>query len=292
MASGETNAGSLGDSLPTMVASARIVREYEGTVQRLVENQTLGEGTGLSWREVSFAALASQNITETTQLDNPQQLSDALISVTPSVIGIHTVVTDRVKARIAKNALAKIGGLAQNAVERKKAQDGHTMLDGATTSLPGTGNTLTSGHIAAAASRARLGGTAEPSNPPHYAVLHPYQIKDLFDVVTAGVGTYNIPEGETARVFKEGFRGSISGVQIFEDNLLAADATPDVKGGVFAKEAIILVQGRSPRMVNLRNEKLGGGADEVILYDEYAYGERSVGNWLYEIMSDATAPTS
>ena len=292
MAVGNTSTGSLADSLPTMSASARIIREYEGTVQRLVENQTLAEGTGLSWSELAFAALSGQAITETETLDNPQQLSDSIISITPTVIGVHTVVTDRVKARIQKIALAKIGGLAQNAVERKKAQDGHTMLDGATTSLPGTGNTLTAGHIAAAGSRARLGGTSEPSNPPHYAVLHPYQIKDLFDVVTAGVGTYNIPEGETARVFAEGFRGSISGVQIFEDNLLAANATPDVKGGVFAKEAIILVQGRSSRLINLRNEKLGGGADEVILYDEYAYGERSVGNWLYEIMSDATAPTS
>src|SRR3990167_509287 len=292
MAVGNTSTGSLADSLPTIRASARIVREYEGTVQRLVENQTLAEGTGLSWSELAFAALSGQAITETETLDNPQQLSDSIISITPTVIGVHTVVTDRVKARIQKIALAKIGSLAQNAVERKKAQDGHTMLDGATTSLPGTGNTLTAGHIAAAASRARLGGTAEPSNPPHYSVLHPYQIKDLFDVVTSGVGTYNIPEGETARVFAEGFRGSISGVQVFEDNLIAANATPDAKGGVFAKEAIILVQGRSPRVINLRNEKLGGGADEVILYDEYAYGERSVGNWLYEIMSDATAPTS
>jgi len=26
-------------------------------------------------------------------------------------------------------------------------------------------------------------------------------------------------------------------------------------------------------------------------YDEYAYGERSSGNWLYEVISDALAPT-
>jgi hypothetical protein len=275
-----------------MVASARIVREYEGVVPQLVSGETLGEGTGLSWREVDFAKLDAQGITETTELDNPQQLSDSIITVTPTVIAVHTVVTDRVKARIAKVALSKIGPLAQNAVQRKKDQDGITAIDGATTSLPGTGTTLTTGHLAAAASRVRYGGGNEPANPPFYTVLHPYQIKDIYDDVVAGVGTYTIPEGETARVFKEGFRGSIDGSMIYEDALISIDSTPDVKGGSFAKDAVVLVQGRAPRMVNLRNEKLGGGADEVILYDEYAFGERSSGNWLYEIMSDATAPTS
>lgn len=292
MASGDTTTGQLLDSLPTMVASARIVREYEGVIPQLVSGETLGEGTGLSWREVDFDKLTASNVTETTELDNPQQITDNLLTVTPTVIAVHTVVTDRVKDRIAKNALAKIGSLAQNAVQRKKDQDGLTVLDGATTSLPGTGVTLTTGHLAAAASRVRFGGGNEPSNPPYYTVLHPYQIKDIYDNIVAGVGTYAIPEGETARVFKEGFRGAVDGSMIYEDALISRSATPDSKGGSFAKDAIVLVQGRSPRVINLRNEKLGGGADEVILYDEYAFGERSSGNWLYEIMSDSTHPTS
>lgn len=259
---------------------------------QLVSKETLSEGTGLTWREVSFAAISAQGIGELTTLDNPQLLSDSLFTVTPTVAAVHTVITDRVKARISKNALAKIGPLAQNAIQRKKDTDGLTMLDGATTSLPGAGSTLTSGHISAAASRVAFGGGNEPSNPPIYGVLHAYQMKDLFDEVTAGVGTYAIPEGETARVYREGFKGSINGCMLFEDNNISIDSSDDVKGGVFAKEGIVLVQGRSPRAVPLRDEKLGGGADELILYDEYAYGERSAGNWLYEIYSDATAPTS
>jgi hypothetical protein len=53
-----------------------------------------------------------------------------------------------------------------------------------------------------------------------------------------------------------------------------------------------LVQARMPWVKTIRNEKLGGGATEVLHRDEYAYGERSVGNWLYEIISDVTVPTS
>ena len=61
---------------------------------------------------------------------------------------------------------------------------------------------------------------------------------------------------------------------------------------MFAQEAIVMVQGRAPRTATVRREDIGGGATVVYLYDEYAYGERSAGNWLFEIQSDATAPTS
>jgi len=41
----------------------------------------------------------------------------------------------------------------------------------------------------------------------------------------------------------------------------------------------------------LRDEKYGGGASEVIIYDEFVYLERR-DVWGAELYSDATAPTS
>ncbi|MCJ7828975.1 MAG: hypothetical protein MUP81_04465 [Dehalococcoidia bacterium] len=285
-----TTTGALADSLPTMIASARIVREYEGVMPQLVEKQTLGEGTGLSWNEVSFAQLSAQDITETTTLDNPQTLSDSLLTVTPTVAGIETVITDRVAARISKNAYAQIGSLAQNAIQRKKDEDGLTVLDGFSNSYCGAGSTLTSGHISAAMALIQ-GNTSEPAKPPFRCVLHPYQLKDIEDEIIAGVGTYPIEEGLTARVFSEGFRGMIAGAQLYPDGNMTIDSAADAKGGVFAQEAILLVQGRAPRMVAVRAEDIGGGATKVYHYDEYAYGER-LDTWGCEIYSDATAPTS
>jgi len=291
MTVGNTTTSSLADSLPTVIGSARIVREQEGVVPQLCDKVTLGEGIGLSWNEVSMDQITAQAITETTELDNPQQLSDSLLTVTPTVVGIETVITDRVANRISKNAYAKIGSLAQNAVQRKKDEDGLTAIDGATTQLCGAGVTLTSGYISAGVVRISS-NTTEPGNAPYYCVLHGYQIKDIYDEIIAGVGTYVIPEGMTARVFAEGFRGQIGGAMIYEDGNISIDSSDDAKGGVFAKEALVLVQGRSPRTVPVRAENIGGGATKLYHYDEYAYGERSSGNWLYEIASDATAPTS
>ena len=295
MAAGDTITQSLADSLDTVVASARQVREYEGVMPNLVDKVTLSEGTGTSWREISMAALSAQNITETTTLDNPQQMSDTVFSITPTVTGIQTLVTDRVASRINSQSYAQLGSLAQQAIQRKKDEDGLTVLDGATTILSGAGTTLASGVIAAAAYRISSNET-EPGNPPYRCVLHGFQIKDLYDELTVNVGTAaggEISSGLTARVFEEGFRGKIAGVEVFEDGNITIDSkTNDAKGGVFAQEAIVMVQGRAPRTATVRREDIGGGATVVYLYDEYAYGERSSGNWLFEVYSDATAPTS
>lgn len=291
MTTGNTTTDALADSLPTVIASARIIREYEGVMPQLVDKVTLGEGIGLSWNEISLAQLTAQAVTETTELDNPQQISDTLFTITPTVVGIETLITDRVAARISKNAFAKIGALAQNAIQRKKDEDGITVLDGATTSLCGTGATLTSGHIAAAVYRISSNAT-EPGKKPYRCVLHGYQIKDIFDELVAGVGTYAVPEGPTARVFTTGFNLPIAGAEVYEDGNITIDSSADAKGGVFAQEGIVLVQGRAPRVEMKRRPEIGGGANSLYHYDEYAYGERSAGNWVFEIYSDATVPTS
>ena len=125
MPTGYTTTGALADSLPTVIASARQVRENVGvmTNKNVVTVVNLSEGTGTAWNEISFAKLTAQAVTETTKLENPQQISDTLFSITPSIIGIHTFITDKVQRNLAPAAFAKIGGLVQNAVQRKKDID-------------------------------------------------------------------------------------------------------------------------------------------------------------------------
>ncbi len=292
--SGNITTSSLTDSLNTMVAAARAVREFEGVMPQLVDKVTLGEGTGLTWNEVTLGQLTAQSVTETTKLDNPQQVSDTNFPLTPSMVGIHTVLTDRVKRRISKLAYSKLGSLAQNAIQRKKDEDGLLVLDGGT-SLSGAGTTLVSGVIAAAKYRITSNAT-EPGRPPVRCTLHGFQIKDLYDELVAGIGSYPTPEGPSASVFKTGFTLPIAGVEVYEDGNIVIDAADDAKGGVWARDAILLVQGKSPWQETRREPDIGGGADAVWLYDEYVYGERlaagTTSAWLYEIYSDCTAPTS
>jgi len=290
MAVGNTTTSSLADSLNKVIAAARNTREYDGVMPQLVDKVTLGKGDGTSWHEVQTNQLTAEAVSETEEYDNPQQITDTLFSITPTVIGCQTILTDRVKLRISGKSFTKLGQLAQQAIQRKKDEDGITVLDGATTSLCGAGVTLASGYIAAAVFRISS-NTTEPGPAPYRCVLHGFQMKDLYDELVVGVGLAPVSEGPTADVFKNGFKLPIAGCEVYEDGNITPDASDDAKGGVFSKEAIVLVQGRSP-WTETERRQIGGGADSVWVYDEYAYGERSAGNWIYEIYSDATAPTS
>ena len=291
MAVGWDTTGSLADSLDSVRSSARIVREDVGVMSQLVEKQTLGEGIGASWLEVSLSQLTATAITENTTLDNPQQTADTLLTITPALVGIETFITDLVKARINKTVLARMGNRAQNAIQRKKDEDGLALFaSSATTSEPGAGTTLTSGYIASASYNI-TSNTTEPGHKPIRCVLHGFQIKDLFDELVAGVGTYVVNEGPTARVFSGRFDLPIAGCEVYEDGNITIDSSSDAVGGVFAQEGFVLVQGKAARIVAVRNEKRGGGGEHIYHYDQYAYGER-LAAWTYRMKSDATAPTS
>ena len=305
MASGNTITDSLADSIPTMIAAARIVREFSGVMPNLVDRQRLSENTGTVWNEVSMAKMSAQAITESTELDNPQQMSDTLLSITPTVIGVHTVLTDRVAMRISANAFAQTGALAQNAIERKKDEDGLTAIDGAATEMGAGGAGLDTSLISHAVYRI-TSNTNEPApaSAPISAVFHGFQLVDIDDQLTssgvavisgAGVaeGTLGavLTSGISAETFQNKYRGMIGGARLYEDGNLSIDSLDDAKGGVFSQQGIILVEGRSPYVETKRMPELGGGATALFHYDEYAYGERSSGNWLVEVKSDAATPT-
>lgn len=294
MTTGNTTTGTLDNSLPDIRQAARVVREYGRVMTGVADRVTLGRGVGLTWNEVSLAQLSATPITETTVEDNPQAITDSLFSLTPTMISVQMIVTERTRQRISPNVLGRFGRLGQEAIERKKDQDGLTVLDGFTTSLAGAGTTLTSGHVAAGAAQVRS-NTTEPWDGPLAVVLHGYQIKDLFDELVAGVGTYPIPAGPTARVFSGGWNLPIAEAVVMRDDNITIDSSADAKGGVFASGrggSVVVCQGRAAWTMTRERPEIGGGATEIFHRDEYAWGERSSGNWGLELYSDATAPTS
>ena len=113
MAAGRTTTDSLTDSLPKAIVASRLVREQDGDMMSLVDRQTLGKGMGLTWHEVSYAKITAQAITRTTELDNPQQLSDTDFPLTPTMIGLHVFLLDEVGERIISHGMAKFGQLSR-----------------------------------------------------------------------------------------------------------------------------------------------------------------------------------
>ena len=288
MASGNTTTGSFSDSLDIVAAAARSRREYDAVFPQLVDRVDLEAGSGTAWREVLFEKLSAQSVTETTTLDNPQQFDDSAISITPQLVQIQTFISDKVGRNLNKKAFGQMGKLAGEAMMRKRDEDGLTAADGST-QMGGAGTPIQAGDVSAARYRITSNAT-EPGSMPVNSVIHGFCIKDLYDELVAGVGTYAIPDGATATVFQSGFTLPIANVSIHEDGNISIDSASDAKNFVFSKSAWVLVNGMTLRTETRREPHIGGGGDSVFLTDEYAYGERSAGNWSFEIIADATAP--
>jgi len=287
MAAGNTTTGSLADSLDTIQAAARSRRQFDGVVPQLVDRIELDANTGTSWREVLLANLSAQAVTENTVLDNPQQYDDSAITITPEMVQIQTFITDKSRRNINSKVLAKMGAMPGEAMMRKKDQDGLTAMD-ASTQLGAAGTPVQTGDVASARYRITSNAT-EPGPMPISGVFHGFCIKDFYDELVGGTGTYPVPDGATATVFQSGFNLPIANVSIFEDGNISIDGSDDAKNFVFSKAAWVLVEGMTIRTETRREPHIGGGGDSLFLTDEYAYGLRS-SNWTFEIIGDASAP--
>ena len=287
MAAGNTTTGSLADSLDTIQAAARSRRQFDGVMPQLVDRVELDANTGTSWKEVVLANLNPQAVTESTVMDTPQQYDDSAITITPEMVQIQTFITDKTGRNLSSKVLAKMGAMPGEAMMRKKDQDGLTAAD-ASTQLGAAGSPVQTGDVASARYRITSNAT-EPGPMPISGVFHGFCIKDFYDELVGGTGTYPVPDGATATVFQSGFNLPIANVSIHEDGNISIDSSNDAKNFVFSKMAWVLVEGMTIRTETRREPHIGGGGDSLFLTDEYAYGLRS-SNWTFEIIGDATAP--
>lgn len=286
---GETTTGQLADSLDTIVASARSTREYGGVVPQLVDATSLDTNTGTAWKETLFAQLSAMAITETTRNENPQAYVDSAITITPAMVQISTFVTDKSRRNVSKKSLAQMGKLPGEALVRKEDEDGLTAM-GASTNLGATGTPIQAGDVASARYLITSNAT-EPGPMPIFGIFHGFVIKDFFDELVAGIGTYPVPEGATAQVFKTGFTLPIASVSIVEDGNITINSTPDATGFVASKMAWVLVRGMAIKTETERKPGWGGGGDLLFMTSEYAYGQRGGGSWTRGIVADATSPS-
>ena len=295
MPEGYTTVDSLADSLEVIIDSARSRREYPATTATLAERHKLEDNKGLSWSEIEVSRLSAQGgITEATILDNPQEWSDIIRTVTPTITGITTFISRRSEHRLNKMVLAQLGSGMMDAIERKRDLDGLATLDGATNSNPGAGATMSSGVISADVSNIQ-GNTTEGATGAISTILHGFQIKPLQDELTAGIGTYPIPKGLTEQIYRRGFKGAVSESEVYTDGNIVIDSNGDAKGATFARMGFLYIQGMDLITYDKEVPKRGGGGTQKWIYDEYAFAERlsnSTSVFIRENYSDAPAPTT
>ena len=292
MPTGMTTSISLEQGKDTIINAARTRREYPTGMVALCEIQNLPENQGDVWSEFVMEKMDAQNVSETGSLDNYQQYTGSLLYCRPLMAGNAHYLSRLVKQRLNKKVLAQIGTQLQNGIMRKKDIDGHYIINGAGVQIGASGDSLTIAQIAAAMESIMFGKGAEPGMEPIVAMLHGYQILGVKNqLMRISVNNNPIPTGISQETIRTGEVGVINGVTLYRNNLIKRDGNTDAVGGAWGKGAIVCVQGFD--MLTFTKDfpdRIGGTA--IYHYDQYGYVERSKGNHLVAILTDATDPTA
>ena len=281
-----TTGASIGDVVDTVIAEARRTQMHRTVMEPLVRTYRVTRGAGDTLEIPKFGTVTAGALTEGVDMTNPQTLATTKVTITPAEVGAQIVITDRA-LRTAREDMARAAGrVLGDAVAKKLDADLLGLLDGFSTSLGAAGTSITMGHLRAAVSR--LHAAAEPAPMPYYGVLHPYQAHDLAADL-APVGTYPVPSGISQTVLENHWVGRAFGVDLFQAGNLPVDADDDVKGGVFSREALVLVIFKDWAVERERDASLR--AWELNVVADYGYAKYQDA-WGVEMYFDAAAPSS
>jgi len=288
-----TTLNDLTDTIPTVISKARYTETFGFPMHALVDNIVKGKGKGSTVNIPYWNTLTASTLTEAVDMTSEQKLTDTNVQVTLNEVGCKVILTDNLIEDDQEDVKEVAGTLLGNAMGLKRDEDLLALLDNGTTSLCGTGTTLTMGHIAAA--RACLQGLAVssggPCPGPYTVVHHPYVLLDLVDVLTPIVPTatyLNTMAGElTDDVLRNYTIGRLFGMNIVEDGNITIDSTPDAKGGAFGPMSIILATARDWDVEPERDASLR--AWELNCVGRYGVSNYLNG-WTVELYSDATTP--
>ena len=298
MATGLTlsSSSSLSDMSKIIIANAIANIEPAGPTNQLVARYDIPKGAKQVnvpiWGRNDAAAL-----TEGVDISAPQQLSVSVTSITASEHGILTFVSDKLTRQNNEDILSHVGEVQGGALGRLLEDDLIVLFDGFSNSIGTAGSFLTLYHVAGAVSYLKTDNDSSygmaPGTPN--GVFHPEQIRGFVQEMTGiqgggttGMAAQPIPEGITAEVVQNYFRGNEQafGVPIFQSGVLSRDGSGDTKGAIFVPQAIALAMAHEMEAENERDASLRG--TEVVMVGEW--GESEIADpWGVEMLGAADA---
>jgi len=283
MATGLTlsSSSSLSDMSKIIIANAIANIEPAGPTNQLVARYDIPKGAKQVnvpvWGRNDAAALS-----EGVDISAPQQLSVSVTSITASEHGILTFVSDKLTRQNNEDILSHVGEVQGGALGRLLEDDLIVLFDGFSNSIGSAGSFLTLYHVAGAVSYLKTDNDSSygmaPGTPN--GVFHPEQIRGFVQEMTGiqgggttGMAAQPIPEGITAEVVQNYFRGNEQafGVPIFQSGVLSRDGSGDTKGAVFVPQAIALAMAHEMEAENERDASLRG--TEVVMVGEWGESE-------------------
>lgn len=281
-----------------LAASRYTMQEKPGVMKGSIRTETLPENSGPSVNIPKYGQVTTYALTEGVDMQQAQQITDTLMTLTPTEFGAQVVLTDLMLMTVRDEFFRVAGKILGESFDRQQDQTLCDDCDNYSVALGSAGTALTLGHVMAGHAsikyNAPANGTAgrggEPAPDPVFFVGTPSMLHTLAKNMVGGMGaTANTQV--TPNTKYAGFElAQVPGLMIKSDINFNKDTSDDVKAGLFSKDANILVQlGGGPSVEKERDASLRGW--ELNFVGRWARGEYNDA-WGREMLFDSALPTS
>ena len=232
-----TTSSTLDDLFVSIVAQARYTAEEQSLLRNLVTVYNIDGQAGKTVQVPKYPSISAAALTEGTDMSSTT-VSTSSVAITVGEVGAQVLLTD-LAAMGAGNPAEELGTVLGNAIATKMDQDLIALFDGFSSSLGATTTELSASYLFQAAATLR----ANKVMGRIVGVFHPYQTYALKANLT---NTFANPNGGDLQneAMRNGYVGTIAGIDIFESANVAIDGSGDAKGAIFAPQALALAMKR------------------------------------------------
>jgi len=272
-----TTSTTLDDLFANIIAQARFTAEEQSLMLGLVTQYNIGNQAGKTIQVPKYPAIAAADLTEGTDMTSTT-VSTSSVSVTVGEVGAQVLLTD-LAAMGAGNPAEELGTVLGNAIATKMDTDLIALFDGFSGSIGTAGAEITVADLFKAAATLRANKVTGVIN----AVVHPFQAYQLKANLT---NTFANPNGGDLQneAMRNGYVGTIAGINVYESANVSIDGNDDAKGAVFAPEALAIAMKRDFQIEPQRDAS--NRAFELNATAIYGVGELD-DSFGVEVLSDA-----
>jgi N4-gp56 family major capsid protein len=233
MAISGTNSTTLYDLFVNIVAQARFTAEEQSLMLGLVTQYNIAGQAGKTVQIPKYPAITAAALEEGTA-PSDTDVSTSSVTVTCAEVGNSVLLTD-LAAMGAGNPADELGTVLGNAIATKIDSDLIALFSGFSNALGAAGAEITVADLFKAAATLR----ANKVTGSMAAVVHPYQAYQLKAGLT---NTFANPNGGDLQneAMRNGYVGSIAGIDVYESANVSIDGSDDAVAGVFAPEALAI----------------------------------------------------
>lgn len=292
---------SLDDSLPKMIAAARLTLKQTGVTRKRVDTVTLGEGQGLTYNEPQISAMSVIALTQGQDLSQAQAVTDTNVAIAVSQAGGQVIIHDLAVKALKDPIMRRIGETLGNAYSYFVDNDLTSLFSGLDAGFGSSTATFTFGWIQAG--QARLQNATRPASGEITVILHPYHYRDVASDISSlssgnWINTAGTPSverspggsisGLTEEVWRNYWVGRLGGADVLVDPTISITAASSYSA-IFARDALVFVEYDEPETETDRDPS--NRATEINYVGTQGRGERD-GTWGFYFRADSTAPTA